>query len=29
MTEPKILFVKQFLATLCEPEIRTIPINIL
>lgn len=27
MTEPKILFVKQFLATLCEQEIRTIPIN--
>ncbi len=25
--EPKILFVKQFLATLCEKEIRTIPIN--
>lgn len=25
--EPKILFVKQFLATLCENEIRTIPIN--
>lgn len=27
MIEPKILFVKQFLATLCEEEIRTIPIN--
>lgn len=25
--EPKILFVKQFLAALCENEIRTIPIN--
>ena len=25
--EPKILFVKQFLAALCEKEIRTIPIN--
>lgn len=25
--EPKILFVKQFLAVLCENEIRTIPIN--
>lgn len=25
--EPKILFVKQFLATLCEKEVRTIPIN--
>lgn len=27
MMEPKILFVKQFLATLCEKEVRTIPIN--
>lgn len=27
MIEPKILFVKQFLATLCKEEIRTIPIN--
>lgn len=25
--EPKILFVKRFLAALCENEIRTIPIN--
>lgn len=25
--EPKILFVKQFLAALCENKIRTIPIN--
>lgn len=27
MMEPKILFVKQFLATLCEKEVTTIPIN--
>ena len=25
--EPKILFVKQFLAALCKAEVRTIPIN--
>ena len=27
MMEPKILFVKQFLATLCEKKVTTIPIN--
>lgn len=27
MMEPQILFVKQFLAALCEKEVRTIPIN--